>query len=495
MVNTKNSILKINAATSTVQVGLSSIILFVLYKYIIKKLGIEILGIWSVVISMTNIINIANFGFSGSVVKFLAKYISNDQNEKAIQLVETAVVTTVFFATSLILLSYPLINFILKRIFKPYYQEVVTQILPIVLLSFVILMIADVIKSGLDGCERIYARNILLVTNYVLFLLFNILLIPRLGVKGLAYAQLIQSITLFIGGIILLKRYLKGLSFIPHKWNKAVFLEMYKYGLNFQIMSVTQLFCDPVTRFLMVKYGGASLAGYYEMANRLLQQIRSLIVSANQSIVPRIASIYESYQEMIIDIYKKNLCFILHVSIPLYAFVISCIPFISEVWIGHYEKDFVIAAVLLGISLFINIICVPAYFCYLGIGVLKHNVFSFIMNAFLNLVLGLILGYFYGGVAVIVAWVVSSITGSIYILASYHVSYHIKSKEIFSKQIIVMAIKYLLITSIVFVTFYHINNKFYKVISLCLYLIYIATDNRSYVYNLLQNNKRLYQRG
>jgi O-antigen/teichoic acid export membrane protein len=495
MIDNKNSILKINAITSTVQVGLSSVILFVLYQYIIRKLGVEILGIWSVVISMTNIINIANFGFSGSVVKFLAKYISNNEKEKAIQLVETAVVTTVFFATSLILLSFPLINYILKRIFKPYFHDVVSPILPIVLLSFVILMVADVIKSGLDGCERIYARNILLVTNYSLFLLFNILLIPKLGVKGLAYAQLIQSITLFIGGVILLKRYLKGLSFIPHKWNKAVFLEIYKYGLNFQIMSVTQLFCDPVTRFLMVKYGGASLAGYYEMANRLLQQIRSLIVSANQSIVPRIASIYESYQDTINDIYKKNIHFIIHVSIPLYAFVISCIPFISEVWIGHYEKDFVIAAVLLSINLFINIISVPAYFCYLGIGILKHNVYSFTLNAILNLILGLILGYFYGGIAVIVAWVVSSTAGSIYILASYHVLNNINFKEIFSKQVILMAIKYLLITSIVFMSYYYINNTLFKVLSLSLYFIYIAIENRSYVCDLLQYKKRLFQRG
>jgi O-antigen/teichoic acid export membrane protein len=212
-------------------------------------------------------------------------------------------------------------------------------------------------------------------------------------------------------------------------------------------------------------------------------------------VVPRIASIYESYQETIKDIYKKNIHFIIHVSIPLYAFVISCIPFISEVWIGHYEKDFVIAAVLLSINLFINVISVPAYFCYLGIGILKHNVYSFTMNAVLNLILGLMLGYFYGGIAVIVAWVVSSTTGSIYILASYHGLNNIKFKEILSKPIIFMAIKYLLITSIVFITYYYINNMFYKFLSLCLYFIYIAIDNRSYVCNLVQHKKRIYERG
>jgi O-antigen/teichoic acid export membrane protein len=48
---------------------------------------------------------------------------------------------------------------------------------------------------------------------------------------------------------------------------------------------------DPITKALLTKFGGLSLVGYYEMANKLIYQIRSLKVSANQILVPAFADL------------------------------------------------------------------------------------------------------------------------------------------------------------------------------------------------------------
>jgi hypothetical protein len=47
---------------------------------------------------------------------------------------------------------------------------------------------------------------------------------------------------------------------------------------------------DPVIKALLVKFGGLSPVAYYEMAQRMVMQFRSLLVSAAQVMVPMVAN-------------------------------------------------------------------------------------------------------------------------------------------------------------------------------------------------------------
>ena len=80
---------------------------------------------------------------------------------------------------------------------------------------------------------------------------------------------------------------------------------MMGYGLNIQMISVSQMLYDPITKGLLVKFGGLDLAGYYEMANRMVIQLRGLIVSAVQVLVPTIADLKEKNPDSIHKVYKE----------------------------------------------------------------------------------------------------------------------------------------------------------------------------------------------
>jgi hypothetical protein len=51
-----------NAGTSIVQVILSGVILFVLYRFLLITIGVEQLGIWSIVLATTTVTHISNLG-------------------------------------------------------------------------------------------------------------------------------------------------------------------------------------------------------------------------------------------------------------------------------------------------------------------------------------------------------------------------------------------------------------------------------------------------
>ena len=61
---------------SIVQSIIISLVLFILYKFLLNTIGIEKLSIWSPDLAITLTAQIAQFGLTKSVMKFVAKNIS-----------------------------------------------------------------------------------------------------------------------------------------------------------------------------------------------------------------------------------------------------------------------------------------------------------------------------------------------------------------------------------------------------------------------------------
>ena len=51
---------------------------------------------------------------------------------------------------------------------------------------------------------------------------------------------------------------------------------------------------DPLAKVLLSRFGGLSAVAYFEMANRMVSQARSLIASANQVLVPYYSKVAET---------------------------------------------------------------------------------------------------------------------------------------------------------------------------------------------------------
>ena len=423
----------LNAAMSVVQVIVISGILFILYRFLLRTIGVEQLGIWALVLTTTSVTQIANFGLSGSVVKFVAKYIARGENEKVSRAIQTAAVSVGAFISLFLVIGYPIARWVLDLAIPDKSLPLAIAILPYAFLALWIMAITSIFQGGLDGYQRIDLRSLLLMggAGFHLFLCFK--LAPTYGLKGVAYARVIQNLTMLLSSWFLLKRHLPLLPIFPYKWDKSLFKEIISYGINFQVISIIGMFYQPITKALLSKFGGLSMVGFYEMANRMIQQLRALIVSANQVLVPAIADLKEKAPQKIQSVYLTSYQLLFYLAFPLYSLIIVCTPFISELWIGHYESAFVIFATLLAIAWFLNTLNAPAYFAYLGIGVLRWNLISNISSVSLNFGLGFLLGVFYGGIGVVIAAIFSMALGSSIIFLSYHIRYKIPLNELLPK--------------------------------------------------------------
>jgi O-antigen/teichoic acid export membrane protein len=419
---------------SVVQIFVIGAILFILYRFLLLTIGVEQLGIWSLIIATTSVTQIANFGLSGSVVKFVAKYIARGDNKAVSELIQTAVISALLFMGGFLIISFPILKSVLGFIIHEKNVLLAISILPYAFFSLWVMVGASIVQAGLDGYQRIDMRSFLLVGGSVFHLGLCFFLVPAYGLIGLAYAGVIHNSAVLIGSWVLLKRYCIILPIFPYKWNTKLFKEMVVYGVNFQTISIAAMLYDPTTKALLSKFGNLSMVGYYEMASKMVLQFRSLIVAANQVIVPVIADVKETAPDKIRSFYLISYQLLFSIAVPLYSLIIVFMPVISEVWIGHYEKDFVIFGMLLVAGWFLNTLSAPSYFSNLGIGELRWNVLAHVVIGILNVSVGFVLGGFLGGTGVVIAWTFSFAIGSSIIYVFYHLQHKISLTELLPRS-------------------------------------------------------------
>src|SRR5690606_16388397 len=108
-----------------------------------------------------------------------------------------------------------------------------------------------------------------------------------------------------------------------------------------------QMLGDPLTKMLLAKFGGLDSTAYFDMANRMIQQIRALIVSVNKVFVPRIAAIQELDPASLRSTYEGMSRWTLEIAIPLYTCIVWAVPMIGMIWIGSEAGAFCVFSQLL----------------------------------------------------------------------------------------------------------------------------------------------------
>ncbi len=415
-----------NVLATVFQVLVGSVVFFVLYRYLYDKLGVEKIGVWSLVLAATSVSRIGELGLSAGVVKFVAEALGQGDTTRAMDIIQTIAITLAVFMALLLAVGYPLFPMWLSYFLPEHGVPVALEILPYALLSLWATVIVSVFSGGLDGCMRMDLRSFLTTAANLLYLGLAILLVPKYGLKGVAIAQLIQAVILMIILWCALRTQLKDLPVLPLQWNYSTLKEMFSYGVNFQIIAIIGMLFDPMVKAMMSKFGGLEALGFYQMANRLILQGRALIVEASRVMVPTVSALQEYSTDKSRQLFITSYKLTFYVSVLSFGVLGAFITSICLLWLGHYQIIFIQFALLLNLGWFANTLIGPAYFSNLGSGKLKPNMISQAIMVVSSLLAGCVLGLSYGGIGVVFGVVFGLIAGSMFLLISSAKSFKLK---------------------------------------------------------------------
>ena len=483
-INSKKRI-SINIISTILQVLVVGVVYLFLYKFLLESLGIEKLGVWSIILATSSIANLANFGITSGLVKFIADYNAKKNLKDIPKLIFTALVSIIILFLLIVIIIYFFSKVILGFVVEQKYLSLALEILPYSLLCLFINSVGGIFTSTLEGFQKNYVKNFLFLFSSVFLLLSSYYLVPIYQLKGVATAQVLQSVIILVGSLLFVINTSQLAIFNKWNWDYKIFRELINYGAKFQVISVFQMLYEPITKGLISKFGGLAVLGYYEMAARLVNQVRALIVNANQVMVPVVAHTNSTQKENLKELYNKMMSITFFVNVLLISVLLIFTPIISILWIGHWEPIFVFSMLLLSTSIFVNILIGPAYFSCVGEGNLNLILKSQIMIGILNLILGYVLGYYFSGKGVIVSWAISVAISSFYLFYNYQKEKDIPLTNLFTKYNVILFVVSVLVTIFSFV-FYdvfasYINNTWvllgcYIIVTIVVFIPFIIKN-------------------
>jgi O-antigen/teichoic acid export membrane protein len=411
---------KKNVVFAASQIVISGVTLFILYKYLLSVLGIELIGVWSIVMAFSAFLRTGDFGFAGSIVKFISTSMAQNDLDKVKRIIKTSFTSVSVILAALLLIFFPIIYYALPHFMDDKYIALAIELLPYSIISVWLAVLGTLMVFVFDGLNRVDIRSTFLVIFNILLVVLTIIFVNFYGFIGLGYAQVTQALLQLIAAWFLVRKNLNIDSILPLSWDKKLFKEMFSYSIHLQLSSLMSMMLEPISKLLLGYFGTMSSVGYFEMANRLVMQIRNVVVNANQALVPMLSKSHTNNEDLTIS-YLKTLKVLFVVSLVGYSFVAFLTPFVSEIWVGSYEKDFIYFTYIILFSLGINTLAGAAYFTNMATGDVRFNTQSQIVIAVLNIVLGIILGYYFTNYGVVVSYGLSIIIGSLWLIINFHI--------------------------------------------------------------------------
>jgi O-antigen/teichoic acid export membrane protein len=405
--------LRKNALFSIAEVLLNGLGLFFIYKTVVSTLGVSLLGVWSLVLATTAFGRLADVGISAGLARFVARELAKGEAGSPRGYIETGLLSVAAIMGVLTLVAYWPVYFALGIALHGAQLALAREIIPYALLTFWLLNINAVTAAALLGLHRADLRSISNICGMLVQVAASLVLIKGFQLKGLAWAQTAQYIVAIGLSWLFVVRVGRAIPVLPIRFEAHLFKDLLGFGTKLQIGTIANLLFEPATKIIIGHIAGTAVLGLYELAYRMVYQVRGVAITALQTLVPAFATLKESDPPALAALFRKTCRMAALVAAPLMGAVILGAPLVSLIWIGTYSADFVRLTALLALCWAINILAAPAYFLGLGTGEVNANVGGQVVTGLLSPALGLGLGLTFGPYGAVGGVVAGKIVGDL----------------------------------------------------------------------------------
>ena len=384
--------LRRNTLFSIAEVLLNGLGLFVIYKNVVSVLGLKMLGVWSIVLATTAFGRLADVGISAGLARFIAREQARGDTDKANAHLQTGLITVAAVMAVLTILAYWPIHYALAIALGDGELAVARRLIPYALLTFWLLNLNSVTAAALLGLHRADLRSISNIIGMIGQVMASLLLVRDHQLMGLAWAQTGQYVLAIGLSWLFIHRVQPGLPWIPTTFSRASFRELLGFGVKLQIGTIANLLFEPTSKIVIGHIAGTATLGLFEMAYRMVYQVRNVAISALQNLVPAFTRLHETDSSALTTLFRKASWMGGALGAGSMSAIALGAPIVSMLWIGHLESGFVRLTALLAICWCSNILAAPSYFFGLGTGAITANIVGQVVTGLLSPLAGYFLG-------------------------------------------------------------------------------------------------------
>jgi len=350
--------------------------LLLAYRLVIRTVGLDQLGIWSLLLAGSAFARIGDISGAGALSRFVAMRAFRGSGAWVRDTVHTVLITSVVLNSVLCLALLGIAPFILARFVDPAHVSEATRLVPFAVANIFLGALAVAVTSGIDGAQRADQRSLVMVAAAMVLLVASYMLVPAMGIRGFAVAQLLYQGFILLVGWIVLRIHIPGLGWLPTHWKRRAFYETAGFAVKLNGIGIMIVLFEPLVKFGFNATGGVGSVALYELASRLVIRLRDLTTAAALPLVPAFAA----HADTLAPEFRAILLKVSHLAAVAAVFntalTLAIAPFLSLFALGRVEPDFLIIVAVLTASWNLELPVLGFYLAAKGQGILLWNFLS-----------------------------------------------------------------------------------------------------------------------
>lgn len=404
--------LKKNAAFSILEVLVSGLGLFLIYRNVAAVLGVSMLGIWSLVLATTSFGRLADIGIAAGLSRFIARARNGAEPDSGSRYFLTGAAAVGLIMGLIALIGWWPLHAALSLALSGEELQVARGLLPWALLTFWLLNLNAVTAAALLGLQRADLRAIATIAGMCVQIAASYLFIERWRLQGLAWAQALQYLLAIATSVVFLLR--MGMFSALRNWfSLQILKELVGFGAKLQIGTIANLLFEPASKIVLGHVAGTAVLGLFEMAYRMVYQVRNVAIMALQNLIPAFVSRLHDVEDTNALFLKSNRTASLGGGTLMIGVIIAS-PLVSVLWLNRFEPFFCQLTGLIACGWLVNIVCAPAYFFGMASGRVNANIGGQVLTGLLSPALGYILGDSFGALAAVVGILSGKVLGDLF---------------------------------------------------------------------------------
>jgi len=366
----KKSRLEKNIFSGTVLGGGSILISLIGYPLYLKYLGTEIYGLWATLSFVVAFSALGSIGIDSAIIKYVAEEYGRNNKAGIKKCFSTASVillisgVAIFFA--LLLLKDPIIRML--NIPKEYIS-LTNILLPCVVILSILIYFVQLVNGALRGLGRVDLANYYFLSGKAISVIIAIVLFRfNYGIWGLFWGQFLSYVLLGLWAFFTLYKKLGSSLFSISSFDWKYLKKMIGFGGTMTASRLISMFLVPFNKVVIARYIGLSEVTYFEIANKVVMQIRSLFDMGIRATMPEISKVFAVGKDSvnkINSIFKKAMKLVLCAGIPMFILLFFLASFLLSLWLSNEYVPMISNTFrIILIGFLINLLSVPIYYLF-----------------------------------------------------------------------------------------------------------------------------------
>ncbi len=321
--------------------------------FLLKGMGTERFGLWSLLFLFTTYMLIMDFGFGTAISRATADLTARDRLDLASHCIAAgntlyAVMGAVFFVA-----TWGLGRPLLALLRVPESIPEAHAALMLSALAALVTGLAGVAGGVLQGLQRQVEGNLVNVVMLLPTGVGLVLVISRgWGLLGVLWVQIGAALVIALIQGSLVYRYTPGMPVRIFGWNREAVRELFGFGLWMQATNLVNLFQLQVDKLFLAPWVGLVSVASFELGFRVANGLFSLPILSLGAVMPAAAQLAaQGESARLLELHRRGMRWLAAIGYPLLAATWVAGPWLVRGWLGHAPAGAVLSLRLLAITL------------------------------------------------------------------------------------------------------------------------------------------------